>query len=50
MSTATPTNSGPELQIRDDLAKDYADIYTPEALAALRLHGTVQRRAETPDG
>lgn len=36
MSTATPTNSGPELQIRDGLAKDYADIYTPEALAALR--------------
>jgi len=33
-STATP-NQGPGLQIRDNLANDYSDIYTPETLAAL---------------
>lgn len=35
MSTTATTNQSPELQIRGSLAKDYADIYTPEALNAL---------------
>ena len=35
MSTAANTSEGPKLKIRDTLAKDYPDIYTPEALAAL---------------
>ncbi len=35
MSTTATTNGGPELQIRDNLAEEYADIYTAEALAAL---------------
>ncbi|MEJ2197351.1 MAG: malate synthase, partial [Desulfuromonadales bacterium] len=33
-STATSTQ-GSGLQIRDNLANDYSDIYTPEVLAAL---------------
>ncbi|HKI50532.1 MAG TPA: malate synthase [Geothermobacteraceae bacterium] len=35
MSSTTMTNGGPGLQIRDDLATEYADIYTPEALAVI---------------
>ena len=29
------TAAGPELQIRNNLATEYSDIYTPQALAAL---------------
>ena len=36
MSTTTETTAA-ELQIRDGLAREYADIYTPEALTALRF-------------
>ena len=35
MSTTPTTTQGSELQIRGTLARDYSDIYTPEALAAL---------------
>ena len=35
MSSTATSNQGPGLQIRDNLANDYSDIYTPEALAAL---------------
>ncbi|WP_020677140.1 malate synthase [Geopsychrobacter electrodiphilus] len=35
MRTTAKTNGDPQLQIRDNLAADYADIYTPEALVAL---------------
>ena len=35
MSTATASKQGPGLQIRDNLAKEYADIYTKEALEVL---------------
>jgi len=35
MSKTATNTGGPELQIRDNLAADYADVYTPEALAAL---------------
>jgi malate synthase len=35
MRTTATISGGPELQIRDTLSGDYADIYTPEALAAL---------------
>ena len=35
MGTPTSTAHGSELQIRDTLAEDYSDIYTPEALTAL---------------
>lgn len=35
MSTEASTNDSPKLSIRDHLAADYADIYTPEAMAAL---------------
>ena len=35
MGTTATTAQGSELQIRDTLAEDYSDIYTPEALAAL---------------
>jgi malate synthase len=35
MGTTATTAQGSELQIRDNLAEDYSDIYTPEALAAL---------------
>jgi malate synthase len=32
---STTIEAGPDLQIRDRLAEEYADIYTPEALGAL---------------
>ena len=35
MSTSAPNDQNSGLQIRDNLTKDYADIYTPEALAVL---------------
>jgi malate synthase len=35
MSTTVTTQEGVNLQIRDDLAKQYSAVYTPEALAAL---------------
>ena len=35
MSTTVTTREGVNLQIRDDLAKQYSAVYTPEALAAL---------------
>ena len=35
MSTTVTTREGVNLQIRDDLAKKYSAVYTPEALAAL---------------
>ena len=35
MSSTATSNQGPGLQIRDNLANDYSDIYTPEVLAAL---------------
>jgi len=47
MSTTATTDQGSGLQIRDTLAKDYADIYTQEALVALTFmaqHNTEQKR------
>jgi malate synthase len=35
MQTITAPGEGPDLQIRDGLAKEYSDVYTPEVLAAL---------------
>ena len=35
MSTTATTNGGPKLQIRENYTKEYSDIYTAEALAAL---------------
>ena len=35
MRTTATTNGGPELQIRENLAGEYADVYTSETLAAL---------------
>ncbi|MDX2479524.1 MAG: malate synthase [Desulfuromusa sp.] len=35
MSTTISTNGGPELEIRENLAEEYSDIYTAEALDAL---------------
>ena len=37
MSTTATPDQGSELQIRGTLARDYSDIYTPEALAALTV-------------
>ena len=37
MSITTTASRGSGLQIRDTLAKDYSDIYTPEALDALTV-------------
>ena len=35
MSTTISTNGGPKLEIRENLAEEYSDIYTAEALEAL---------------
>lgn len=35
MSTTATTNEGPKLQIRENLAEEYVDVYTEETLAAL---------------
>jgi len=35
MSTTATTNEGQGLQIRENLAEEFSDVYTPEALAAL---------------
>jgi malate synthase len=57
MGTTARTIQGSELQIRNSLAQDYSDIYTPEVLAVLAflaqfnkeqkqlMHERVQRRA-----
>ena len=46
METSTPGG----LLIRDSLRTEYADVYTPEALAALEALAPLQPRAEGADG